>query len=220
MTYRLTAWVAFVALFSAVSYAGRFLLEGDTPDDFLYRYESAIAGAIQFLFVLGIVLAIATGASKRELFALRRPTSWWRAAGLGVAILVAMMIIGVIVGQFLDPAEEQGLLPDRWEPERAAAFAVNALVIAGLAPIVEELTFRGLGFSLLERFGQPLAILAVGFAFALAHGLVEAFPLLFAFGVGLAYIRSETRSIYPCIVLHVLFNSFALLQALTLPDRA
>ena len=80
-------------------------------------------------------------------------------------------------------------------------------------PIVEELTFRGLGYSLLARYGRWTAIIATGLAFALAHGLVNAFPLLAAFGIGLAYLRSRVDSVYPGMIVHGLFNAVALTVA-------
>ena len=43
-----------------------------------------------------------------------------------------------------------------------------------------------MGYSLLERYGRPLAVAVVGIAFGLAHGLVDALPLLVTLGAGLA----------------------------------
>ena len=113
----------------------------------------------------------------------------------------------------LHPDKEQGLAPTRWEPAHAGAFAANFVVVALLAPVVEELTFRGLGFTLFERFGRWAAIVLVGLAFGLAHGLVEGLPLLFLFGAGLAYLRSRTGSVYPGMLVHVVYNGLVLLIA-------
>ena len=79
-----------------------------------------------------------------------------------------------------------------------------------LAPVLEELTFRGLGFSLLQPLGATGAILLVGISFGIWHGLVEALPLLAAFGAGLAYLRSRVDSVYPGMVVHGLFNAVSL----------
>ncbi len=84
-----------------------------------------------------------------------------------------------------------------------------------IGPIVEELTFRGLGFFLLEPYGQTAAILVIGLTFGLWHGLIEALPLLVVFGTGLAFLRSRTESIYPGMILHATFNGAALLLAVT-----
>jgi membrane protease YdiL (CAAX protease family) len=52
-----------------------------------------------------------------------------------------------------------------------------------------------------------------GLAFGVAHGLVEALPLLVAFGIGLAYLRCRVDSVYPGMVVHGLFNGAALVVA-------
>jgi hypothetical protein len=104
-------------------------------------------------------------------------------------------------------------VPKNWEPNHAGAFVANFIVIGMLAPIVEELTFRGLGYRLLEPFGRWTAIILVGLAFGLAHGLVDALPILAFFGAGLAYLRSRTGSVYPSILVHATFNSIVLIVA-------
>jgi uncharacterized protein len=211
---RLVAWLVLVGALTAFAYVGR-AAEGDPPEDVLYRYDTAVGSAILYGLVLATVLLICRGAPTRALLALRRPTSWGRAAGIALAIFVGMIVLGGILDRFLDAGEEQGLTPEHWESDRAGAFAANVVVVAGVAPVVEELTYRGLGFSLLMRFGRPAAILLVGIAFGLGHGLVTALPVLTAFGIGLAYLRSRTKSIYPAMLLHAAFNGLALALAVT-----
>ncbi len=210
---RLIWWSTLVAILIGLEYASRF--SGGTPDrNVLYRYSTAVGSAVVYVFLLVIVLAIAGW--RRDLLALRRPKSWPRAAGLMVLLLV--VVTGVIdaIDPLLHGAREQGLTPTHWEPSHAAAYAANFIVIAFVAPIVEELTFRGLGFSLLERFGAWPAILVVGATFALAHGLLQAFPELALFGCALAWLRFKTTSVYPGMLLHGVFNAIALVAAATL----
>ena len=57
------------------------------------------------------------------------------------------------------------------------------------------------------------AIVLVGVFFALAHGLVEAFPFLAALGAMLAYLRSRVDSVVPGMIVHALFNVTALVIA-------
>jgi hypothetical protein len=211
---RLVAWLALVGVLAAFAYAGR-AASGEPPDDLLYQYDTAVGSAILYGFVLAAVLLICHGASVRALLALRRPRTWKRAAAISIGILVAMLVLGATLDPFLDAGEEQGLTPEEWESDRAGAFAANVAVVAGAAPVVEELTYRGLGFSVLLRFGRPAAILLVGVAFGLGHGLLVALPLLIVFGAGLAYLRSRTESVYPSILLHSGFNLLALALAVT-----
>jgi|SRR5919108_1902480 membrane protease YdiL (CAAX protease family) len=211
---RLVAWLALVGALATFAYIGR-AAGGDPPEDVLYQYDTAVGSTILYGLVFAIVLLMCHGASTRDLLALRRPRSWKRAALIALAVFAIMLVLGAVLDPFLDAGEEQGLTPDEWESNRAGAFAANAVVVAGFAPIVEELTYRGLGFSLLAPLGQTAAIVLVGIAFGLGHGLVTALPLLTAFGIGLAYLRSRTRSVYPSILLHSTFNALALALAVT-----
>jgi uncharacterized protein len=206
---RLVAWLVLVGVLALFAYIGR-AAGGDPPDDVLYQYDTAVGSAILYGLVFAVLLLICQGASARSLLALRRPNSWLRAGAISLAIFGIMLVLSAILSPFLDAGEEQGLAPDEWQSDRAGAFAANAVVVVGVAPIVEELTYRGLGYSLLARFGQTAAIILVGLAFGLGHGLVVALPILSAFGIGLAYLRSRTGSVYPPIALHALFNAFSL----------
>jgi membrane protease YdiL (CAAX protease family) len=209
----LALWTSFVLVFATLSYSTRFT-EGKPERDVLYQWSTAVYGLAQFAVVALVVYGIAgLGGSRRELLGLKRPTSWKRAALISLGIGIAMLLLLSLLGPLLDPGQEQGLTPDRWQPRRAAAYVANGLVISVAAPIAEELTFRGLGYSLLARFGRWTAIVLVGALFALAHGLVEAFPFLAAFGALLAYLRSRVDSVYPCIVVHAIFNALALTLA-------
>ena len=210
----LTLWTTFVLLFATLSYSVRFG-SGKPDRDTLYKWSTAVSGLFQFLVVGAIVYGIAGLGDRRSLLALRRPTSWGRAAAIGFGIGIAMTILLGLLSPLLKPGQEQGLTPTRWESSHAAAYVGNAIVIAVVAPIVEELTFRGLGYSLLEPLGRWVAIVLVGLLFGLAHGLVEAFPFLAAFGAMLAYLRSRVDSVYPGMIVHGLFNAIALVVAVT-----
>jgi membrane protease YdiL (CAAX protease family) len=209
---RLTAWIAFVSVFALLNYASR-AAGGKPPKDVAYQYSTFVSGAIQYLIVLGIVLAVAR--PDWGLFALRRPSSFGRAAAIAVGVFVAVYATSAVVSAYSDPGREQGLTPTGWDPHRAAPFVLNFLLFTVVAPAVEELTFRGLGYSLLAPLGLWPAVLWVGLAFGLAHGLVEGLPILVVFGAGLALLRARTDSTYPGMVVHGLFNAIALIASVT-----
>lgn len=208
--WRLAAWLAFVVLVAVVGYVSR-VLGSEPPDDILYRYSTAVGLVIQSLLFVGILLLIAIGLPKQPLFGLRRPLSWRRALGLVAGALGLVLVMNAALSPFLDAGEEQGLLPDEWEPDRTAAYVVVGLAIVFVGPVAEELMFRGMGFALLEPYGKWLAILATGVLFGALHGLLIAFPILAAFGVLLGWIRWRTGSVYPSILLHVVFNGIGIL---------
>ena len=211
---RLVGWTILVTILAALSYAAN-LAGGDTPDDVLYEWSTAIAGVVQYAIILAIVLLLSRGIAPQAL-GLRRPASWGRAAGWIVAGLVSIWVIGSILNIFLKAGEEQGLVPDGWDSSRAAPFVANFVVVAVVAPVVEELTYRGLGFAALrDARGATAAIVLTAIAFGLAHGLVVALPVLTIFGAILAWLRWKTESLYPTIILHAVFNGAALIAAVT-----
>ncbi len=92
-----------------------------------------------------------------------------------------------------------------------AVTIISALV---LAPIVEELLFRGLLQPALTRWwrSQWLAILVSGCAFGLLHYPVfYTVPPLAFFGVVLGYLYARTRSLTLVILLHAVFNGKTIL---------
>ncbi len=212
---RLAGWAILVTALAALSYAANLADTGDTPDDLLYRWSSALGGLIQYAIILGIVLAIARGIAPATL-GLVRPASWAAAAGRVATALVSIFVIGAVLNTFLEAGKEQGLVPNGWDSSRAAPFVANFVVVAGVAPFVEELTYRGLGFAAVrDAFGNGAAVVVTALAFGLAHGLFVALPVLTIFGLILAWVRLKTGSIYPTIALHALFNGIALIAAVT-----
>jgi membrane protease YdiL (CAAX protease family) len=212
-TARLAGWLVLVGLMIAVSYLGR-ATEGKPDPDVLYQWSTAIGGIVQDGIVLVLVLALA--GFSRELLALRRPASIRDAVKVVGLAIVAIYAFEVLYSALTEPGNEQGLTPDGWQPAHATAYVVNAIIICTWIPFVEELTYRGLGYSLLVRFGRWPAILAVGILFGLAHGLIVSLPIIAAFGCALAWIRARTDSVVPGMILHGLFNLVALVAAVTL----
>jgi membrane protease YdiL (CAAX protease family) len=200
-------WGVLVGALATLNYADRFA-SGKPPNDVLSRWSTAIGSAVLFAVILGIVLVLANGS--RDLLALRRPVSWKSTLRQMLVVLVGIYVLTSVLEPVLHPGREQGLTPDRWDSSRAAPFLANAVVVCLVAPVTEELSFRGLGFTLLRRFGDRAAVVLTAIAFGLAHGLVEALPILVAFGIGLAWIRMRQESVLPGIVLHGTFNAIAL----------
>lgn len=209
MSRKLAGWLVLVAVLILQGYAGNYA-GGKPAANVLYHYSTAIASAAVYAVMLAIVFWIA--GSRRDLLALRRPSMWWlKALGLAVLLFVGAEIAIQAMDPFLHAGREQGLVPKHWIPRDAGGYAANWIVIAGVAPVVEELTFRGLGYSLIaERYGKWAAIISIGLLFAASHGLLQALPELATLGCGLAWLRSRTNSVYPGMIVHAVFNSLAL----------
>lgn len=214
---RLAGWTGLVAVIAGLNYAARFAgnnASSNAHNSDVYSYSTFAGGLVVYVFWLGIVLWIAFG--RYDLLALRRPRSWTRAAVLALGAVAAIWVVEAIVSVIPlpeSPGKEQGLTPTHWEPSHAGAFAANIALYALVAPFVEEITFRGLGQSLLAILGRWPSIVLVGLAFGLAHGLVEALLVLVPFGIALAWLRDRTKSVYPGMIVHGLFNGVALAVA-------
>lgn len=212
---RLVAWGALVGLLATASYASR-LTDSEASADLLYLW-STFAGALsQYGIMFVLILAIAHGLD-RLLLGLEAPVARGRAVKLALFAFVAIVAATAALSPFLDAGGEQGLVPEGWDSSRAVPFLANAAVVTLVAPFVEELLYRGLGFGLLTQFVGPWpAILLTGAAFGLAHGLVLGLPVLTIFGVTLGWLRWQTGSVYPGMIVHALFNAAALAVAVTL----
>ncbi len=212
---RLVCWIALVAAVSALEYSARFSGSASSKDtsNEVYSYSAFAGGLIFYAVILGVVAAIAF--DRTDLFALRRPAR--HAAFIAAGVLVATYLWELVVVKLpiRNPGKEQGLTPTHWESAHAGAFAANVVLFTVVAPVVEELTFRGVGQSLLRFAGRWPSILLIGIAFGLWHGLVQALLVLIPFGAALAYLRDRARSVVPGMVVHALFNGLALALAVS-----
>lgn len=92
-----------------------------------------------------------------------------------------------------------------------------------LAPVAEELLFRGYVLRTLRPYGKRFAILGSAFLFGLFHGNLLQTPYAFLMGLVLGYVAAE-YSLGWSIALHM-FNNFVLADLLTrlltpLPEMA
>jgi membrane protease YdiL (CAAX protease family) len=215
---RLVAWTSLVVALSALNYYGRFSGSQSATRaarNAVYSYSAFGGGLLIYAIWLGVVVWIAYG--RFDLLALRAPrTGTAGAAKLTLAAVAVVYLVEALVAILPlpeSPGKEQGLAPSHWESAHAGAFAANVVLFAVVAPFVEELTFRGLGQSLLQFLGRWPSILIVGVSFGLAHGLLEALLVLVPFGIVLAWLRDRTDSVYPGMVVHGVFNGLALAAA-------
>ncbi len=86
------------------------------------------------------------------------------------------------------------------------------LALGVIAPLCEELAFRGLIFNgLCRRFRPWTAVLLSSFLFALYHANVFQFIPAFVLGVVLALFTARSRSVLPAIVFHCVHNRMLIL---------
>ena len=79
-----------------------------------------------------------------------------------------------------------------------------------LAPVCEELLFRGVLFGWLAgRVPVSVAVVVTAAVFAGAHLLPQLFPILFVFGLAATLVRARTDSTLNSFAMHATQNTFA-----------
>lgn len=139
-------------------------------------------------------------------------------AGLALSLEAAMIFHGQI-NQINNPKNnpQQAVFGVAAHPSLAEVVLLF-VSIAVVAPLVEELVFRGMLFQLLRR-SLPLwaAVILSALVFALLHLIPVLIPTLFLFGVALALVFHYTRSLYCSICLHMLINTVAVIVIVLRP---
>lgn len=96
-------------------------------------------------------------------------------------------------------------------PRTPLNISLGLFAIAVVAPLIEELLFRGLlQNALMHRLPAWAAIILSAFAFALVHMQPLAMPALMALGAAFGYIYHKTGSLRMTIILHMINNMLAL----------
>ena len=173
----------------------------------------------------GVLLNMAVRkVSPIEMFGLRRfelPRTIWVAIGLAVAAYPVTMAVFVVMREFLSNPPPQEVLDFLMKHNDLGSRALVVLLAAVVAPVFEELLFRGFLYGVAKKFGGQLSALAVtGMLFAAIHIDLSAFLPLFVLSgcLTIAYERSGT--LWVPILMHATFNSISLAGTILFPDWA
>ena len=139
-----------------------------------------------------------------------------------VVVVLALPVAAVVVGanwwlaDLLDRLIERFPVSDEEMEalgEIMGAGAASLLVVGLLAPVLEEMLFRGVllrGF--LQHYPPGAAIGLSALVFAVFHFTLSQLPVALLFGLFAGWLYWRTRSLWPCILAHVLFNSTAVVR--------
>jgi len=142
------------------------------------------------------------------------PALGFRAVGWKPLVLGTLGTIALSVAVSQLGIEPQGVKQAMQIAREPAAFLITLFLLAVLAPLVEELVFRGLLYGWIEsRWGAGLAFVVSSLAFAAAH--VEPAHALLVLPLGLIFglLRWRTRSLWPSLVAHMANNGLAVAAA-------
>jgi len=132
--------------------------------------------------------------------------------GLGI-VLIGMAAVGeYFVAPYL-PTDAPAFLNADQEIFKTKSVLDYILLLIGaglIAPVGEELFFRGYMFSLVKKKdGIYFALLASSLVFAAWHLSIILFPIIVAAALIICFVRWKSDSIIPCIVIHMMNNVVA-----------
>ena len=180
-------------------------------------FVSILAVFPAHILTLGIVWLVVTNRGRRpflQTLGWTWPSNFGPVKCIGLAVL--LLIVAVLFTWLFGGAETQ---LDQIVKSSLKARFVLAFLAVFTAPLVEEIIYRGVMYPAIQRpFGTLWAVLVVSILFAGVHvfqyfnnfAVVSVIAVL---SVTLTLVRSRTRSILPCFVIHLVFNG---LQALFL----
>ncbi|MGH8430692.1 MAG: lysostaphin resistance A-like protein [Solimonas sp.] len=154
-----------------------------------------------------VVAVLPMGRSALPALGFRR--AGWRPIVLGtlggLVVSVAVTRIGI---------EPDGIKQAMKVAREPALLVASLAVMAGFAPLVEELVFRGLLYGWVAgHWGSLAAWIVSSLAFAAAHGELAHVILVLPLGLWFGWLRRRTDSLWPSLVAHMANNGLAVAAA-------
>ena len=143
--------------------------------------------------------------------------AWWH----HLVILGGFFVVAAVVNYFL-PAQENELIRILRSSRTVVYFV--AFLATFTAPLVEEVIYRGILYSAIQRsIGVGWAVLIVTALFAGVHfwqywGSPGTIILICLLSLILTLIRVRTNNLLPCVILHTIFNGVQSLSLLFFED--
>jgi membrane protease YdiL (CAAX protease family) len=170
-----------------------------------------------------LALKLSLGRAGPAELGLRRVRGIGRAVGL--ALLVYLVFLGVqyaLVAIFGNPPD-QALVTDIKQEKQTAVLVGFAIMTCFVAPVAEEIFFRGFMFRVFNaKLGPVWGTLLTGAIFGLVHAPNPVLGLiaLGVLGAGLCVLYLRVQSIIPGMALHALNNSITFGITTKLHDAA
>ena len=129
-------------------------------------------------------------------------------------VLVTSWLMNSLVG---DQGGSNPLLELVLRSQEPLSLTLLLLTTVVFAPLFEELVFRGALLPVLaQAYGRVLGVIVSALVFALAHLSVGEFPPLVVLGLGLALLRLSSGRLFPCVLMHSLWNGVTFINLILL----
>jgi len=210
-------WIALVTMFSIVffvfvtTYAAHrlFYPRLSLMEVAKFPLVTVAAQLFAYLVVLLFMISIVEGQHNRDFWQAIQ-WNWPRTPWIFLTggVMLSLGLQGV--AHFLPMPKELPI--DRFFQTSAEAWALSIFGVT-MAPLMEELFFRGFLYPVLaRRLGLPIAIFLTSLGFGLIHApqLGRAWgPVMVVFlvGVALTLTRAKTRSVASSMLVHIAYNA-------------
>lgn len=200
--------------------AGLQIISGAFLYDLGFRFEwgDPRAGGVITVLSCGIMLSLLMSYKKMGYRDLFNPTRNSIASIIFVLVVPIVLTVGGGVFWITDLTNLMLLFFPVNESEYMALTrlldggVVSLISTCLIAPLIEEMLFRGVILrAFLENYSVGNAVLLSSLLFALFHMTVSQLPVAFIVGCFLGWLYVRTRSLWPSIMGHFLYNSFAML---------
>lgn len=205
-------WMLLPAILFVLNFVGGLVQDTGDRANAVYDLPTLVAsGAIEAALAGYAMLAARVSAEPiAGTLAIRR-VPLRPALVTGAVGLVVILASEAVLDPIFNGGAQQGIEPTHGPQttHQWVAVAVAAVMLVLVAPVAEELIFRGLGFAALG----PVAVPVTSLLFAVAHGLPSLLVEVAVAGLVLAEIRRRTASVLPGMGVHIAFNGIALVVA-------
>ena len=140
----------------------------------------------------------------------------WQDLGLAVfGFLISMIIAGVLLEILpsilnFDKSQVQELAFQRSGMIHSWQFLLAFVSIVVIAPVFEEVIFRGIIYGQLRKINIPLAIFITSLLFGIVHFQTNVGITVFVMSIVMCFIREKwTQTIWSGIVIHMIKNGIA-----------
>ena len=141
-------------------------------------------------------------------------------SAFGGWLMVTPLVIAsswLLVKLFGNPGGSNPLLELVLESRDPLALALLGLTAVVLAPFFEEVIFRGTLLPILVgRLGRISGLLASALLFGMAHISIGELAPLMVLGMGLGLVRIGSGRLFPCVLMHGLWNAVTFVNLLVL----
>tara|TARA_B110000881_G_scaffold221345_1_gene250299 strand:+ start:2406 stop:3257 length:852 start_codon:yes stop_codon:yes gene_type:complete len=207
-----------VAVYTAYFVASwKNLVEGLATADLKVLTAGSVMGGAVFILILAAMApaALFRRINLMEFFGLRWGR-WKHIFWIGPCFVIGMMVVGVVMIQLgwqeWVKANYGGgsqrvveMIRETQDMALLGAMVFSAVVVA---PIAEEVIFRGFLYPVVKRYSEPwFAAIFTGCLFGVIHFNLMSFPLLALMGIVLVVLYEITGSLWVPIACHAAFNA-------------